>query len=145
MKLCTHILIGFLLAVADHAPTSATRDLPRPLRGLSAGITVTEVYDGDTLTGTVTIPVRIRLLDCWAPELRGGTEASKELAKLSTDNLKQLAEGKRGTIWIPWEHAHRSDDVLTFGRVLAHVWINGQAKSVSQQQVESGFATAAKE
>jgi hypothetical protein len=31
--------------------------------------------------------------------------------------------------------------LITMGRWLGHVWIDGESKSLSEQQVESGFAT----
>lgn len=146
------LLSVFALAVAvipDNPPA-------KPPRGLTAAIEITEVYDGDTLTGVVKIPVRIRMLDCWAPELNprhvldGQRRSDKDLqrererAEKSRDSLALIAEGKNGTAFIPWDHADRVDDVLTFGRVLAHVWVDGQEKTLSRQQVEAGLASSTK-
>ena len=45
--------------------------------GLTLPGNVLDVHDGDTVTVEVKRTLRIRLLDCWAPELRdaGGLEA----------------------------------------------------------------------
>ena len=106
---------------------------PRP--GLSARCRIIEVYDGDTLTVELRIPVRVRLLDCWAPELRdpGGIE--------SRDHLDELAALQDGTLWVPWDHARRAGDVWSFDRILGHVWVDGYDKPVSELQVDAGHAT----
>lgn len=94
---------------------------------------VIEVYDGDTVTCEFKLRARVRLLECWAPELRdrGGRE--------SRDHLKQLAEGKDCLVSIQLGDVDRLDDVLTFGRLLARITVDGQ--DVSGQQVRSGHAT----
>jgi len=96
---------------------------------------ITEVYDGDTVTVEVTLKARVRLLDCWAPELRdtGG--------KASRDNLKPY-EGKEAILQIPLEGVDRLDDVLTFGRILGNIYV--EDVSLSEEQVGKGFATKKK-
>ena len=139
------------MIVSDDIPDKDT--VSRPQHGLGAGFTVTRVVDGDTVEGTITIPVTVRLLDCWAPELRprhkGKTEAElsdiRTAARASKLHLATLAEGAKGTLLIPWGSAKDMGDVLTFGRVLGHVWVDGQYTSLSTQQVASGHATSAKE
>ena len=95
---------------------------------------VISVHDGDTLTCTVTFTMNVRLLDCWAPELReaGGKE--------SRDNLVKLADGKKGTLIIPL--GETIGDSMTLGRVLGRVVIDGQ--EVSDAQVKNGFAKKSK-
>lgn len=98
---------------------------------------VLEVYDGDTATVQVKINVRVRLLDCWAPELRAGGKASRE-------HLKEIAPvGKEGVLQIPLGGATRLDDLFTFGRILGDVWIDGE--SVVEQQIGAGHAWRTKE
>ena len=98
---------------------------------------ITRVYDGYTLTAEFTMRARIRLIDCWAPELRdrGGPE--------SRDNLKSLSEGKRCNVVIDLTDVDRLDDIFSFGRLLAHVVVNG--KDLSVAQVESGHARRTKQ
>jgi len=95
---------------------------------------VVHVHDGDTLTAEVTLRANVRLLDCWAPELReaGGAE--------SRAKLTELASGKTGLLIIPL--GNDLGDSLTFGRVLGRIEIDG--RDVSQQMVESGHATRTK-
>jgi len=99
---------------------------------------VTEVVDGDTMTVELRIPMRVRLINCWAPEARkeGGSE--------SKENLALLAEGRHGVVSVPLGEATRLDHVFTFGRVLGDVWIDGDDESVGQQQVSLGHAAIRK-
>lgn len=148
-------LMGGLLAVFAFA------DAPKP--GLTAPCEVVEWHDGDTCTVRVTIDVRVRLLDCWAPEVHGRsmTEAEKKLPpekqkeiQRQITNEKQRGNdskasamkfapvGSSGVLEIPFDGIHRSDEAFTMGRVLGRVWIGG--KDVSALQVASGHATATK-
>lgn len=107
----------------------------RPSPGLTARCRVIEVYDGDTVTVEMRIPVRVRLLDCWAPELRedGGEE--------SREHLDWIAGLEDGMLWVPWGDARRAGDVWSFNRILGHVWIDGSDESLSERQVLAGHAT----
>ena len=80
--------------------------------------------------------IRIRLLDCWSPELKepGGKDAKQALSLLTQDrpckvHVRVNEQGKFG-------------DSLTFGRILARVEVEG--KDVSSIMVESGHATRTK-
>lgn len=122
-------VIGLLVWVIS--PPASGADSPPA--GIVSPCTITEVYDGDTITVELRLPLRVRLLDCWAPELRdeGGRE--------SRDHLRNLAVGKRGVMYVPF--GERFGDSLSFGRVLGHVWIDGQDESLSALQVTGGHAT----
>ena len=114
-----------------------------PPRGLTAACDVYRVIDGDTVEIELRIPMRVRLLDCWAPETRTKDADEKKRGLASREHLAGIAEGSVGTVFIPWEHASRMGDVLSFGRALAHVWVND--KSLSEEQVKAGHATETKE
>jgi endonuclease YncB( thermonuclease family) len=110
---------------------------------------VLRVIDGDTIEVEIKRVIRVRMLDCWAPESRNDPrlpkseqDAEKVRGTRSKEHLRQLCEGKTVVIQIPsdLEVAH----LITMGRWLGHVWIEGDAKSLSEQQVESGFATKEK-
>ena len=118
--------------------------MKRPLHGISAHCRVVEVYDGDTLTVEIVRRARVRLLDNWSPEVRTRDAEEKARGLAAKAFLAELAEGKEGTIFIPTSEADRFDDVLTMGRVLAHVWVNGEGKSLSEIMVSRGFATTSK-
>ena len=118
----TALLLLFLPIQAPEAPC-----LTVPCR-------VVEVYDGDTVTVEVTIRARVRLTDCWAPELHEpGGIASKEY-------LQRLAEGKRGLLAVPLHE--RLDKSFSFGRLLGKVQVGGG--DCSAAQVAAGHATATK-
>jgi endonuclease YncB( thermonuclease family) len=109
-----------------------------PPHGWSTQAHVTRVLDGDTIEVEITRRVRVRLLDCWAPETRdpGGPA--------STANLKRLLGEGEVTLLVPTDSEDISD-IWTFGRALGYVWSTADAdKSVSQLQVEQGHATKEK-
>ena len=110
---------------------------------------VTETHDGDTITVSVTHKIRVRLLDCWAPEVKADNRlpeskraAEKAAGIAARENLKALALGKEVVLQVPTD-----EDLLkatTMGRVLGTVWLEGSDKSLNQLQVEGGFATKQK-
>lgn len=95
---------------------------------------VVRVIDGDTLEAEVSRRLRVRLLDCWAPELRepGGHEAQSFLAG--------LVAGQTVTLQVPTEHELQA--AFSFGRVLGRIWIGGN--DVSRLMIEAGHATREK-
>lgn len=104
---------------------------------------ITEVYDGDTITVRVSIDLRVRLLECWADEVHTKDEAAKVRGIASRDHLRGLApNGSKAVLTVPMRGA-RLDDILTMGRVLGYVSVNGQ--DLSARQVADGFAKATKE
>lgn len=105
---------------------------------------VVDVYDGDTMTVRITLDVRVRLLDCWAHEVRHRNPEVKKLGQLSKENLARVAQpGNKASIEVPLSGVDRLDDVFTFGRLLCHVVVDGT--SLSEHQVESGHAYESKE
>ncbi|MAT51133.1 MAG: hypothetical protein CMK32_08120 [Porticoccaceae bacterium] len=115
----------------------------RPKPGIAARAEIQDIIDGDTLDVVLKIPVRIRLLDCWAPETRGH-EAPE--GKRSKEALDRLIDGRDAAlVHIPTEDAHKFGDVLTFGRVLGNVWIGEDQESLSEKMVAEGFAKAKKD
>ena len=110
---------------------------------------VTECYDGDTITISVTHKIRVRLLDTWVPEVKADNRlpeskraAEKAAGIKSRDNLASLALGKEVVLQVPTD-----EDLLkstTMGRVLGTVWLDGSDKSLNEMQVEGGFATKVK-
>lgn len=110
-----------------------------PELGLTALAEVKRVIDGDTLDVELRIPVRVRLLDCWAPERRTPAGVA------STQQLQRMAPaGGLVVVHVPTQGADSVQDVFTFGRVLANVWPEGADESVSQAMVATGHATERK-
>jgi endonuclease YncB( thermonuclease family) len=126
------IVCGVLSAEADAPPI-----------GWTVPVRVIEVYDGDTVVVEITKRVRVRLLDCWAPEVRTKNPDEKAAGYASKDHLKEiLPEGSSAVLHIPG-----SVDVgrsITFGRFLGRIWRDGDRDDVSSQQVAAGHATLRK-
>lgn len=105
---------------------------------------VVEVYDGDTMTLRVTTDIRVRLVDCWAPEIKTKDLAEKKRGEAARDHLKSLAKpGAKGLLSVSLGGVTRSDQLFTMGRLLGRVSIEG--KDLSAQQVQAGHATASKQ
>lgn len=110
----------------------------RPIPGWATTCELDRVIDGDTIDVRVSRVIRVRLLDCWAPETRdpGGPE--------STENLKCLLVGGQLTLMIPVDSGD-VQDIWSFGRALGWVWSTADAdRSVNELQVIQGHATTGK-
>ncbi|MEK9811219.1 MAG: hypothetical protein VW362_12275, partial [Candidatus Nanopelagicales bacterium] len=127
----------------------AQLDADPPPRGLVTEAVVVDVYDGDTLTVQPLLPaMRVRLLDCWAPEVRTRDAAEKVRGYESRDHLRKLLpNGSRIRLHIPTSNL--LEDSLTLGRVLGRVWRDtdgdGKLDDVSSLQVDAGHATKTKQ
>lgn len=116
--------------------------MSHPPLGLTARAFVSRVVDGDTIDVVVQWPVRIRLKDCWAPELRSG-DLGGFLAK---ERMEQLAPaGSQVVFHVDSSNADALGDLLTFGRIVAQVWRPGDDESLSEIMVGVGLATAEKQ
>ena len=96
------------------------------------------VYDGDTLTVEIKQRVKVRLLECWAPEVRG-KERPKGL--VSRGALRNMVDGRKVLLYVPTTKAKHVGDMFSFGRVLGHVWTPDDKNPISQRMVEGGHAT----
>ena len=114
---------------------------------------ISRVIDGDTVEVTITRTIRVRLLDCWAPEKRIDPRLSpidQNAAKLrgvaAMAHLQQIAECKLCTLQIPTHpSADATQDVgesFSMGRAVGRVWID--EGDLSEIQVQHGYATATK-
>lgn len=126
------LLVGIVTLRAEAPPV-----------GWTVPVKVVEVYDGDTVVVEIRKRVRVRLLDCWAPEVRTKNADEKKKGYASKDHLKEiLPEGSDAVLHIPG-----SVDVgrsISFGRFLGRIWAPGDKDDVSAQQVEAGHATKSK-
>ncbi len=113
-----------------------------PRSQISVPCEVVEVYDGDTMTVRVSMDMRIRLLDCWAPEVKTKDQAEKVKGIAAREHLLKLAPvGSKAQLTIPLD-GDRLDDILTLGRVLGRVSVDG--RDLSEQQVKAGHAKVSK-
>lgn len=112
---------------------------------------VSRVIDGDTVEVTITRTLRIRLIDCWAPESKldprvplEQQDDEKKAGQKSKENLCKLSLGKNVVVQIPTDPAGDIEKSMTLGRVLGRVWVPGEEKSVNELQVEQGHASKTK-
>lgn len=140
LTLLCGMLVGF--AVAESAPEYGWTTPARVLR----------VIDGDTLEVEIRRVVRVRMLDCWAPESHLDKRVSEEeredskLAGLAAkDALQEIADGRDVILRIPTAADGDLSQVFTLGRVLGKVWLVSEPlESLSERQVRLGHATKEK-
>ena len=116
--------------------------MPAPPLGLTARATITRVVDGDTVDVTLTIPVRVRLLRCWAPEITGIEQFAGHRAKEALERMAPV--GSRVHVQVPTDQADSLSSVLTFGRALGRIWREGDDDDLSSLMVAAGHATTEK-
>lgn len=102
---------------------------------------VVDVYDGDTVTVRVTLDVRVRLLDCWSPEVKTKDATEKAYGIHARETLREMIDGRDATLIVPL-NGERLDDVFTFGRLLARLRVGGL--DVSEEMVRMGVADEVK-
>lgn len=136
------------LAIAIPAPVETA-----PPEGLTLPGRVVEVHDGDTVTVEVTIRARVRLIDCWAPEVMTDRRvpaaeqaAAKAAGNASREYLQQLvSKSPNCKLHIP-RTGDDIGDMTSMGRVLGKVWLADDAtRSVSERMVSAGYATKTKQ
>lgn len=130
-----YALLGIVEAVIPQLPPAT----PEP--GYTLPARITSVYDGDTLVVEFKPQTaRIRLLDCWSPEITG---SEKPQGLKSKANLEKLIAPSKGecVVVIPWQT--NVGNMTTMSRVLGRV-ITADGIDVSKAQVEQGFATPTK-
>lgn len=110
---------------------------PLPSPQLVVPCKVVSVYDGDTPTVTISFVMRIRLKDCWAPEL-SGLERVRGLA--SKEKLKELVLSKDGILAIPlYDDLGKS---TSLSRIVGVLHVDG--KNINEEMVRLGYATKEK-
>lgn len=137
MNVVQHTLYWIVATVAiGWAALSA-----QPPLGESRPCKVVSVYDGDTVVIEF-IPqrARVRLIDCWCPEVRTKDKEEKSRGIKARDYLKSLAEGKDAVLFTP--HQRDIGRETTLGRVLGRLYVDG--RDLSELMVESGHATKMK-
>jgi len=106
-------------------------------------VKVLSVYDGDTVVVEVRRTMRVRLLDCWAPEIRTKDLEQKRKGFASRDYLRGLIEGKEVVLVIP----SNSPDIgktTSLSRVLGNIYLPGESEPVSASLIKAGHATKEK-
>ena len=143
-------IFGVVTALAIAIPTPADN---APPDGLTLPGRIVEVHDGDTVTVEVTTRMRVRLIDCWAPEVMTDRRvppaeqaAAKAAGAASRDYLRQMvSRSPTCRLHIP-RTGDDIGDMTSMGRVLGKIWLDDDAtRSVSERMVSSGHATKTKQ
>jgi len=123
--------------------------MKEPPKGITTDVKVVRVVDGDTVDVSITRTVRVRLLDCWAPETRTKDPEEKvrgyESKKYLNNLLKQVfyndvaaRKRKKITLFIPADEQGELKENFSFSRVLGRLFVDGE--DVSERMVEAGKA-----
>ena len=103
---------------------------------------VTKVVDGDTIDADIdlgfdiSLSKRIRLAGIDTPESRTTNVKEKAMGLESKEWLKKTLEGAKD-ILIKTE---LPDSTEKYGRIIGHLFINGQETSLNNQMIEEGYA-----
>lgn len=111
----------------------------KPEPGWTTTAEVTSVYDGDTVTVKVTKEFHVRLIDCWAAEVRTKDDGEKQRGIAARDYLRGLIDGRGVILEIPTRHNGDVGKSISMSRVLGRIYLDG--KDVSELMVQSGHAT----
>ena len=105
---------------------------------------VLKVVDGDTIDASIdlgfdiSLEKRIRLAGIDTPESRTTNVKEKAMGLESKDWLKKTLEGAKD-ILIKTE---LPDSTEKYGRIIGHLFINGQETSLNNQMITEGYALA---
>jgi micrococcal nuclease len=106
--------------------------------------TISKVVDGDTIDADIdlgfdiSLSKRIRLAGIDTPESRTTNAKEKTMGLESKEWLKKTLEGAKD-ILIKTE---LPDSTEKYGRIIGHLFINGQETSLNNQMITSGYALA---
>ena len=111
--------------------------------GVTFGGVVTRVLDGDTVEVEVRRTVRVRLLDCWAPETRTKDRAEKRRGIAARKALQAMVDGEQVVVDVPIDAQGKFGDSTSMGRVLGYLWHKGQ--DVAAAMIAAGHAKRTKQ
>lgn len=106
--------------------------------------TISKVVDGDTIDADIdlgfdiSLSKRIRLAGIDTPESRTTNVKEKAMGLESKEWLKKTLEGAKD-ILIKTE---LPDSTEKYGRIIGHLFINGQETSLNNQMITDGYALA---
>ena len=106
--------------------------------------TISKVVDGDTIDADIdlgfdiSLSKRIRLAGIDTPESRTTNAKEKAMGLESKEWLKKTLEGAKD-ILIKTE---LPDSTEKYGRIIGHLFINGQETSLNNQMIAEGYALA---
>ena len=106
--------------------------------------TISKVVDGDTIDADIdlgfdiSLSKRIRLAGIDTPESRTTNVKEKAMGLESKEWLKKALEGAKDIII----KTELPDSTEKYGRIIGHLFINGQETSLNNQMITSGYALA---
>jgi len=105
---------------------------------------VTKVVDGDTIDADIdlgfdiSLTKRIRFAGIDTPESRTTNVKEKAMGLESKEWLKKALEGAKDIII----KTEKPDSTEKYGRIIGHLFINGQETSLNNQMIDEGYALA---
>ena len=105
---------------------------------------VTKVVDGDTIDADIdlgfdiSLTKRIRFAGIDTPESRTTNLKEKAMGLESKEWLKKALEGAKDIII----KTEKPDSTEKYGRIIGHLFINGQETSLNTQMIDEGYALA---
>ena len=105
---------------------------------------VLKVVDGDTIDASIdlgfdiSLEKRIRFAGIDTPESRTTNLKEKALGLESKEWIKKALEGAKDIII----KTEKPDSTEKYGRIIGHLFINGQETSLNNQMITSGYALA---
>ena len=103
---------------------------------------VLKVVDGDTIDASIdlgfdiSLEKRIRFAGIDTPESRTTNLKEKALGLESKEWIKKALEGAKDIII----KTEKPDSTEKYGRIIGHLFINGQETSLNNQMIDEGYA-----
>ena len=104
--------------------------------------TISKVVDGDTIDADIdlgfdiSLTKRIRFAGIDTPESRTTNLKEKAMGLESKEWIKKALEGAKDIII----KTEKPDSTEKYGRIIGHLFINGQETSLNNQMIEEGYA-----
>lgn len=109
---------------------------------------VVSVYDGDTVTLEFNVKANVRLLDCWAPEIKTKDQQEKLRGLASKKHLENLLKtNEEVSVRIPFDG--NISNSISLSRILGNIYKDidgdGVKDNISDIMTKQGYATKTKE
>jgi endonuclease YncB( thermonuclease family) len=121
--------------------------LEEPSQRLATSARVKRIIDGDTLVLEVTKELRVRMLDCWAAEIRTKNLEEKNKGLAAKKYLESLINTD-DIVLVDIPITEKLQDSISLGRFLAYIYADtdgdGILDNISDLMVKAGHATKSK-
>jgi endonuclease YncB( thermonuclease family) len=114
-------------------------DVIWPPLGVTARARVVEITDGDTLSVELSLPISVRIRNCWA------AEKNTDAGKAAKEYIQQLLPpGSEVVVNVPTHHVKKVQSIFSFGRVLGNIYRQIDGKSIADIMISAGHAFSSK-